>query len=239
MTSLQSRLDESSSDQEFLVVNRSPEKKLQRIVQGFRRMTLRVLFLVQSRIAAKVTAHWNQQAAVADGTERLTTKVARAKTKRKPRRDDLIGIGKPMAPTAKEYPMQRSQCQHSDSQGNSLLKAAGGRTTGNQSLYLWVCQQCGSRWHRTPESSPLLESPCSATATQNPQDVAAAAAEKQRKPRSLQPAALSSSSSQATRNRLTLQEDALTPIATDDLMMIDVYSSQEEDATRAMCRLQR
>ena len=70
------------------------------------------------------------------------------------RRDDLTGVGAPVAPTAAAYPAKRTLCTHISPEGHTLLRATGGRRRGREgtavAMYLWTCRACGSRWERVP-----------------------------------------------------------------------------------------
>ena len=68
---------------------------------------------------------------------------------RRPRRDDLTGVGPPVPATARPYPTSRALCTHLSPTGETLLRATGGRR-GTTTLHLWTCKACGSRWERVP-----------------------------------------------------------------------------------------
>ena len=86
--------------------------------------------------------------------EALTTQpLPQAKGKAR-RRTDLTGIGAPMPPTAKTYPISRAVCQHVHPEtGEQSLQAAGGTHLVNGErvpFRSWVCVRCGARWQRIP-----------------------------------------------------------------------------------------
>ena len=83
----------------------------------------------------------------------MTQPLPQAKGKAR-RRTDLTGIGAPMPPTTKAYPISRAVCQHIHPEtGEQSLQAAGGAHLGNGErvpFQSWVCLRCGARWQRIP-----------------------------------------------------------------------------------------
>jgi len=80
------------------------------------------------------------------------------------RRDDLAGVGEPIPPMQKVYPICRSVCTHEDTTGQTYLQAQGGlkkcpTLKKNVPMYLWVCRACGARWVRTPVGENHSEAP--------------------------------------------------------------------------------
>ena len=97
----------------------------------FRRMTVKLLFLIKTHMMQTVVQHWEAKA------------IKTTKPKPRPaRRDDLNEVGDSLPVTKKEYPQQPETCDHVDS-----LRPTGGRR-GAEPMYTWTCVKCGSRWNR-------------------------------------------------------------------------------------------
>ena len=153
-TTLRSRLAESSEDDLEVPVNL--EKKARRLVHHWKRLTGKVIFMIATATRSAVEKHWEQRGLMKDQTpqEALATQplpLASGKTRR---RDDLTGIGAPIPPTQKAYPISRAVCQHVHPEtGEQSLQAAGGARLENGErvpFYTWVCLRCGARWQRIP-----------------------------------------------------------------------------------------
>ena len=119
-------------------------------------MTLRILFMVVTANRMKVEKHWERP--LKSDVKEEETYLPVAKGPGKPqRREDMTGVGKPIAPTAKSYPVDRAVCRHRHENQETALKAAGGRNnnlaTGVlEPWYTWTCTRCGSRWEITQRS---------------------------------------------------------------------------------------
>ena len=145
-------LEESSDSEEWAV---SPQMRIKKIMAAFRRMLLKVLFLIATSTRNRVTNYSQRQALAAEEGARAVPVGRREPTgtkNRKPRRDDLTGIGRPVAPTGKSYPVSREVCNH-QLKNETALRATGGKGRHGQPYYLWTCSQCGARWERTLENS--------------------------------------------------------------------------------------
>ena len=152
-TTLRSRLAESSEEDLEVPVN--PEKKARRLLHHWKRLTGKVIFLITTATRSAVERHWEQQGSTKDQPpqEVLTQPLPQAKGKAR-RRSDLTGIGEPIPPKSKQYPISRATCQHVHPEtGEQSLQAAGGAHLVNGErvpFYTWVCVRCGARWQRTP-----------------------------------------------------------------------------------------
>ena len=164
-TRLRAQLAESSGSEPeaWTVVN-----FLHRVLAGWRRMVLRLAFLVGTATLDRVGRHWNRTALESDQPQQAAqlgnaAAAPAAKAARKPRRDDLTGVGAPVAPTATAYPANRTTCTHLSPEGETFLRATGGRR-GSATMHLWTCKACGSRWERVP--APPSLAPTAPTAAQ-------------------------------------------------------------------------
>ena len=132
-----------------------PEKKARRLLHHWKRLTGKVIFLILTATRSAVEKHWEQRGLTKDQPpqEALTQPLPQAK-KKASRRNDLTGIGEPIPPTSKHYPISRATCQHVHPEtGEQSLQAAGGAHLVNGErvpFYTWVCLRCGARWLRTP-----------------------------------------------------------------------------------------
>ena len=158
LLTLKQQLEESSqSEAEEFVKVQDPEKVQRKVITAFRRMFLRLTFVVTSSRMQRVERYWEAK------TLGLTSpREERYQPKQKPqntkRRDDLTGVGEPIPPTQKVYPICRTSCTHEDTTGQTYLQAQGGQKRCptlkmNVPMYLWVCRACGARWERIPVGS--------------------------------------------------------------------------------------
>ena len=126
-TTLRSRLAESSEDDLEVPVNL--EKKAKRLVHHWKRLTGKVIFMIATATRSAVEKHWEQRGLTKDPPPQealMTHPLPQAKGKAR-RRTDLTGIGAPMPPTTKSYPISRAVCQHIHPEtGEQSLQAAGG-----------------------------------------------------------------------------------------------------------------
>ena len=162
--SLKQQLDQSSqSEMEEFVKIKDPEKVQMKVIAAFRRMFLRLTFVVISSLMQRVERYWEAKSLGSEfPREELVQEKRKSSTQK--RRDDLTGVGEPMAPTPKTYPICRSVCTHEDTAGQTYLQAQGGQrrcqlTKKNIPMYLWVCRACGARWQRVPAEEPQTEVP--------------------------------------------------------------------------------
>ena len=113
------------------------------MTNAWSRVVMKGLFALLHSIQGRVIEHWEDIA-----NRRLPeTAPTRATMPRRIRRGDLTGIGAPLAPTTRAYPLERTSCSHADSTGETMLRATGGRK-GTEASYHWTCMGCGSRWLR-------------------------------------------------------------------------------------------
>jgi len=154
--------DQESDDSpwEDVVPPVTAQQRLNRVVLRYTRVVRRLLWAVAVGAKTRVLRSWQRQAIADDQRESQlqdppTCKKAAAK--KKPRRDDLSFVGKPMPPTNRAFPISRDWCNHlTDQKGltspsnPSLLQANGGRA-GTRLIYWWTCAGCGSRWQRISE----------------------------------------------------------------------------------------
>ena len=157
--SLMHQLNESSpsSEDEFVRVT-DPEKKEKRILTAYLRLVLRVTFLIRAAQMQKVGGSWRDQGLKDEiPQEQIFQERPPASTKKK-RRDDLTGVGAPVAPTGRKYSTCRSVCTHEDTLGQTSLQAQGGQMKCPTRkilipMHLWVCRLCGARWMRIAAAS--------------------------------------------------------------------------------------
>ena len=146
------QLNESSqSEAEEFIRIKDPEKVRKRVIAAYRRVILRLTFVVTSSLMQRVERHWEAQTEQRP-LEEHDQPIPKSSSKAK-RRDDLTGVGQPIEPTAKTYPISRSLCSHEDTSGQSYLQAQGGQRRCPVSkelvpMYVWVCRACGARWER-------------------------------------------------------------------------------------------
>ena len=160
--SLKDKLNESSqSEMEEFTRIADPEKISKRAIAAFRRVTLRMIFVATLSLMRRVERYWEARSLGSDFPQEELVQEKRKSSTQK-RRDDLTGVGEPMAPTPKTYPICRSVCTHEDTAGQTYLQAQGGQrrcqlTKKNIPMYLWVCRACGARWQRVPVEEPQTE----------------------------------------------------------------------------------
>ena len=162
--SLKQRLDESSqSDTEEFIRIQDPEKVQKKVIAAYRRIALRLGFVVTSSLMQRVERYWEARSlgSTSPREERYQPKQRSSNNKR---RGDLTGVGEPIPPTHKTYPICRSVCTHEDTAGQTYLQAQGGQRrcptlNVNVPMYLWVCRACGARWLRIPISEPQAAGP--------------------------------------------------------------------------------
>jgi len=153
--SLKQQLDQSSqSETEDFVKIKDPEKVEMRVIVAFRRMFLRLTFVVISTLMQRVERYWEARS-LGSTSPRTDHYQPIKKAPNSKRRDDLTGVGDPINPTSKVYPICRTVCTHEDTTGQTYLQAQGGMRRcptlkRNVPMYLWVCRACGARWLRIP-----------------------------------------------------------------------------------------
>ena len=161
---MKQQLDQSSqSEMEEFVKIKDPEKAEKRVIVAFRRMFLRLTFVVISTLMQRVERHWEAKS-LGSTSPRTDHYQPIRKAPNSKRRDDLTGVGDPIHPTAKVYPICRTVCTHEDTTGQTYLQAQGGlrrcpTLKRNVPMYLWVCRACGARWLRIPAGTQDGEVP--------------------------------------------------------------------------------
>ena len=119
-------LASSEEDETESRVTMSPEKVRRRVLQAYRRLTLRIWFMVVTANRMKVEKYGERP--LKSDVKVEATYLPEAKGPEKPRRrEDMTGVGKPIPPTAKPYPIDRAVCRHQHENQATALKAAGGR----------------------------------------------------------------------------------------------------------------
>ena len=151
-TSLRSRL--AADSDEDLEIHVNQEKKAKRLHRHWDRMVEKLVFMITTAIRSAVEKHWELRGLTRDAPPQeaqVTQPLPQAKGKAR-RRDDLTGIGAPIPPTAKIYPISRATCGHVHPETLvQSLQAAGGAHLVNGvkvPFYTWVCTRCGARWER-------------------------------------------------------------------------------------------
>ena len=159
MSSILGSLLKSDSEEEPPIPIRNPTRITRRATAAWRRTALRLLFLLSQATHQKVVDHWTGTAAgTTEPPPRRSSSSSKKTNPDRPRRDDLTGVGRPIPPTGKVYPIARDQCPHHSAHGETLLRAWGGRKSG-QPWHLWVCQGCGSRWERIESNDSRSHAP--------------------------------------------------------------------------------
>ena len=130
--------------EEDALLPEAPDVKSRRAIKAWTRVARKGIFALLHSIQGMVLEYWEDIATSRSLPEAAPT---RATMPRRTRRDDLSGIGEPIAPTSRPYPLERGSCSHTDPSGETMLRATGGRR-GTEAFYHWTCQGCGSRWLR-------------------------------------------------------------------------------------------
>ena len=162
-TSLRSRLSVSSDDDLEVPVNQ--EKKAKRLLHHWNRLAGKLIFMITTAIRSAVEKHWELRGLTRDAPPQealVAQHLPQAKGKAR-RRNDLTGLGAPIPPTAKAYPISRATCQHVHPETlEQSLQAAGGAHLVNGvrvPFYTWVCTRCGARWQRIAADQNLSRHP--------------------------------------------------------------------------------
>ena len=156
---LKDKLNESSqSETEEYIRIADPEKVKRKAIAAFRRVTLRLMYVATLSLMRRVERHWEARSLGSEYPQENRFQ-PKPKSSTQKRRDDLTGVGEPIPPTQKTYPICRSVCTHEDSAGQTYLQAQGGQricqtTKMKVPMYLWVCRACGARWQRIPVEEP-------------------------------------------------------------------------------------
>ena len=124
----------AESDEDPVVIE-NPERKAKRLHRHWDRLVEKVCLMMTTETRKRVEQHWDMQALMNDPKPPEATQTAQpTKTSKPRRRDDLTGIGAPLPPTARKYPVDRATCRHQDpTTMEQTLKAAGGATTNPRS----------------------------------------------------------------------------------------------------------
>jgi len=146
--------------EEFLNIKDSGKVQM-KVIAEFRRMFLRLTFVVISSLMQRVERYWEAKS-LGSTSPRTDHYQPIKKAPNSKRRDDLTGVGEPINPTSKVYPICRTVCTHEDTTGQTYLQAQGGlkrcpTLKKNVPMYLWVCRACGARWARIPAGTPTGE----------------------------------------------------------------------------------
>ena len=102
--------------------------------------------MVLCTVRQMVLSHWQATGALEEEPQQTTTSSC---SSRPPRRDDLVGVGRPLAPSTGSFRVPRNTCPHPMQE----MVARGGRT------FWWTCKACGSRWERINEERISEEEP--------------------------------------------------------------------------------